>query len=108
GPWFLLFAGLCSGRSELLAVAWPRRARQPEVEHARSVVLTDPDVFRFEVTVKDSPRMRRREAPACLCEHAHDFGPRSWAIGEPIGERAPLDVLHGNEDLVPERPDVVD
>ena len=58
--------------------------------------------------MKDVLRVRRREAPSCLDEQAHDFGPRPLLRCKPICERAPLDVLHGNEDLLPERAHVVD
>src|SRR5207253_2620548 len=106
--WPRFVAGLCNEGPALAATLGPRGAGEPEVEHASSAVLANPYVVWFEVPMQDVLRVRCREASSCLDEQAHDFGPRPLRRCKPIGERAPLDVLHGNEDLLPERTYVMD
>jgi hypothetical protein len=83
-------------------------ARQAEVGDQRATALGDQHVVRFEIAV-NQPRLMRGGQPAPgVEEEADDLPPTPSSREEPLAERLSLHQIHGDEDAVAVRSDVVD
>ena len=83
-----------------------RGLRQPEVHDAHPPVAADEHVARLEVAVHEPGGMCGGEPAPGLEQDLHDLPPAARRLGQPLGERAALDELHGQEDLLAHRADV--
>ena len=83
-------------------------ARQPEVHDPDLAVPADHDVVGLEVPVDQPLFMRGGEAAPRGAEDPQHLLPAPGLRRQPVGDGVPLDELHGDEDLVAERPHVVD
>ena len=82
-------------------------AREPKVDDHHAL-RADDHVGRLEVAVDDAGGVRRAQAPPGGDEDVADGAPAPRRFGEPRGQGLTLDELHGDEDVVTLRPDVVD
>ena len=83
------------------------RAGDPEVGDHDAPVVANEHVLRLEVTMDEPGRVGRREPTPGRLEDGECFAPR-MRLSHPRFERAPLDVLHRDEDVVAVHTDVVD
>jgi hypothetical protein len=87
-----------------------RRARdadQTEVTDARAPVAADEHVVGLEVAVHHAGGMRGLQPTAGADEHAHDLAPIARRRGSPGRQGLPVDVFHGDEELLADGADVV-
>ncbi|MFO0633675.1 MAG: hypothetical protein U0168_12565 [Nannocystaceae bacterium] len=83
------------------------RAREAEVEHARSIVASDQHVVGLEVAVDDALGVGGGEALAGAQEHREDLVPRARLRVAPRPQGHAADQLHRHEHLVALLPDLV-
>ncbi len=83
------------------------RPREAEVQHLHVPILCDEHIVWFEVSVYQSPRVRRRQPFSGLDEHFQNSPGRAVLLFEPAGQRSPIDELHGDKNLFAQRADVV-
>ena len=81
--------------------------REAEVADPRAPVGPDEDIVRLEVAVHEPGGVRGGEASTGLRQHLQHLGKLAGPRGEPISERAAVDELHRNEDLIVVRARVV-
>ena len=68
-----------------------------EVEYLRPTAIVDHDVSRLDVAVHDAVSVRLLESVGNFGGDAHDLADRHRAALQPIAQRLPFDVLHGDE-----------
>ncbi len=99
--------GVVGGIGRLVLGAVEIDGGQPEVGHAHAAGVVDEDVVRLEVAVHDAGGVGGSQTLAGALEHLHHLAPGARALGQPAAQRAPGHQLHGQEDLVGVRADVV-
>ncbi len=83
-------------------------AREAEVHDANLAVAADHHVVGLEVPVHEPLFVRGGEAAPRRPEDPQDLLPAAGLRCQPVGDGVPLDELHRDEDLIVERPHVVD
>jgi hypothetical protein len=83
------------------------QAREAEVGHPHATVGADQDVVRLEVSVDHAGGVRGGQSPTRGDENLDHRVPAARRRAQPRAQRPALDVLHGDEELVAERSDVV-
>ncbi len=83
-------------------------AGQPEVGHADPAIRADEHIVGLEVAVDQAGAMGDREAARRRGEHGQDLPPAAPLAAQPARQGHAVDVLHGDEDLLADRADLVD
>src|SRR5216684_2852203 len=83
------------------------RPREAEIQHLHVPIFCDEHIVWFEVSVYQSPRVRRRQPFSGLDEHFQNSPGGAVLVFEPALQRSPIDELHGDKNLFAQRADVV-
>ncbi len=83
-------------------------AHQAKVSHIHSAVFAKQHIVWLEVTMHEADRMGSQEPAPRLQEDIDYFAQWTIALLDPPPQRAAVDELHGNEDLVVDRSDFMD
>ena len=100
--------GRATGANALVVVLKCHRApRQPKIEHANTPIVSHEHVVGLEVAMHEPRGMRGAQPSAGLQKSAQHVTRFARSALQPLLQRATLDVLHRDEDLIFEHANVV-
>src|SRR5262249_13487578 len=97
-----------AARGRALLLGCGRRPRQAEIGDADAPVLADEDVVGLEIAMHQPGAVRGRQPVAGAAGDVEDLFRAAALLGEPAPQRAAVDVLHGDDEVVAVVADLVD
>jgi hypothetical protein len=81
---------------------------QSKIGDADPTISAEEYVLGLEIPVENAGHVRGSESSTRVDKYTDDVSPTQLLPSEPIRERAPFDKFHRNENLISNRPDIVD